>query len=154
KRGADWIKVLAGAGVLSEEESAGAPQYTQAELDAIVDEARTWGRKVSAHAHGTEAIHRAVLAGVASVEHGGLVDSSTVQLMKARGTFLVPDIYTDVYILEHGADLGLPPKIIDKERWLRTQQDTNWRRAARAGVKLAFGTDAGVYPHGQNARQF
>jgi imidazolonepropionase-like amidohydrolase len=154
KRGADWIKVLAGAGVLSEEESAGAPQYTQAELDAIVDEARTWGRKVAAHAHGTEAIHRAVLAGVASVEHGGLVDSATVQLMKQRGTFLVPDIYTDVYILEHGKELDLPAKIIEKERWLRTQQDTNWRRAARAGVKLAFGTDAGVYPHGQNARQF
>jgi len=154
KRGADWIKVLAGAGVLSEEESAGAPQYTQAELDAIVDEARMWGRKVAAHAHGTEAIHRAVLAGVASVEHGGLVDSATAAMMATRGTFLVPDIYTDVYILEHGAEMGLPPKILDKERWLRTQQDTNWRRAVRLGVKLAFGTDAGVYPHGQNARQF
>ena len=154
KRGADLVKVLAGAGVLSEEESAGAPQYSQEELNALVAEAAMWGRKVAAHAHGTEAIRRAVVAGVASVEHGGLVDEATVRLMTARGTFLVPDILTDVYLLEHGAELGLPPKILDKEKWLRGQQDANWTRAFRAGVKLAFGTDAGVYPHGQNARQF
>ena len=154
KRGADVIKVLAGAGVLSEEESAGAPQYSQEELDALVSEAAMWGRKVAAHAHGTEAIKRAVKAGVASVEHGGLVDEETVRLMKSKGTFLVPDIITDVYILEHGTEMGLPPKIIEKERSLRGQQDANWTRAFKSGVKLAFGTDAGVYPHGQNARQF
>jgi imidazolonepropionase-like amidohydrolase len=154
KRGADLIKVLAGAGVLSEEESAGAPQYSQEELNALVAEAAMWGRKVAAHAHGTEAIKRAVIAGVASVEHGGLVDEETVRLMTAKGTFLVPDILTDVYILEHGAELGLPPKILDKEKWLRGRQDANWTRAFQGGVKLAFGTDAGVYPHGQNARQF
>lgn len=154
KHGADLIKVLAGAGVLSEEESAGAPQYSQEELNALVAEAAMWGRKVAAHAHGGEAIKRAVKAGVASVEHGGLVDDETINLMTAKGTFLVPDIYTDVYILDHGAELGLPPKIIEKERWLRGQQDANWTRAFTAGVKFAFGTDAGVYPHGQNARQF
>jgi len=154
KRGADLIKVLAGAGVLSEEESAGGPQYSQEELNAVVAEATMWGRKTAAHAHGAEAIKRAVRAGVASVEHGGLVDEEGVRLMKERGTYLVPDIYTDVYILEHGAEQGLPPKILEKERWLRGQQDVNWRRAFRAGVKFAFGTDAGVYPHGENARQF
>jgi imidazolonepropionase-like amidohydrolase len=154
KRGADWIKVLAGAGVLSEEESAGAPQYSQDELNAVVTEAAMWGRKVAAHAHGAEAIARAARAGVASVEHGGLVDQEGVRIMKERGTFLVPDIITDVYILEHGAEQKLPPKIIEKERSLRPQQDANWSRAIKAGVKLAFGTDAGVYPHGQNARQF
>jgi len=154
KRGADWIKVLAGAGVLSEEESAGAPQYSQDELNAVVTEAAMWGRKVAAHAHGAEAIARAARAGVASVEHGGLVDEEGVRIMKERGTFLVPDIITDVYILEHGAEQKLPPKIIEKERSLRPQQDANWSRAIKAGVKLAFGTDAGVYPHGQNARQF
>jgi imidazolonepropionase-like amidohydrolase len=154
KQGADLIKVLAGAGVLSEEESAGAPQYSPEELSAVVTEATMWGRKVAAHAHGAEAIKRAVRAGVASVEHGGLVDEEGVRLLKARGTYLVPDIYTDVYILEHGAEQGLPPKIIEKERSLRGQQDVNWRRAFTAGVKFAFGTDAGVYPHGQNARQF
>jgi imidazolonepropionase-like amidohydrolase len=154
KRGADLIKVLAGAGVLSEEESAAAPQYSQEELNALVAEAAMWGRKVAAHAHGTEAIKRAVKAGVASVEHGGLVDEETIQIMKEKRTFLVPDIYTDIYILEHGVELGLPPKIMEKEKWLRAQQDVNWTRAFKAGVKFAFGTDAGVYPHGQNAKQF
>ena len=154
KRGADWIKVLAGAGVLSEEESAGAPQYSQEELNALVAEGAMWGRKVAAHAHGAEAIKRAARAGVASVEHGGLVDEEGVRIMKEHGTYLVPDIITDVYILEHGAEQQLPAKIIEKERSLRGQQDANWSRAFKAGVKFAFGTDAGVYPHGQNARQF
>jgi imidazolonepropionase-like amidohydrolase len=154
KRGADWIKVLAGAGVLSEEESAGAPQYSQEEMNVVVTEAAMWDRKVAAHAHGAEAIKRAARAGVASIEHGGLVDEEGVRIMKERGTYLVPDIITDVYILEHGTEQGLPSKIIEKERSLRGQQDANWSRAIKAGVKFAFGTDAGVYPHGQNARQF
>jgi imidazolonepropionase-like amidohydrolase len=154
KRGADVIKVLAGAGVLSEEESVGAPQYSQAELDALVEEATMWGRKVAAHAHGAEAIKRAVRAGVASVEHGGLVDEEGVQLMLQHHTFLVPDILTDVYLLEHAAEQSWPAKIIEKERQLRGAQDANWSRAWRAGVRFAFGTDAGVYPHGENARQF
>lgn len=154
KYGADWIKVLASAGVLSEEEAVGAPQYSQEELNAIVTEANTWGRKVAAHAHGAEAIKRATRAGVASIEHGGLVDEEGVRLMKEHGTYLVPDIFTDAYILEHGKELGLPDKIIEKERQLRKAQNVNWRRAIAAGVKMAFGTDAGVYPHGTNARQF
>jgi imidazolonepropionase-like amidohydrolase len=154
KYGADWIKVLASAGVLSEEEAVGAPQYSQEELNAIVTEAATWGRKVAAHAHGAEAIKRATRAGVASIEHGGLVDEEGVRLMKEHGTYLVPDIYTDAYILEHGKEMGLPDKMIEKERQLRKAQNVNWRRAIAAGVKMAFGTDAGVYPHGTNARQF
>ncbi|MEO7038881.1 MAG: amidohydrolase family protein [Gemmatimonadaceae bacterium] len=154
KYGADWIKVLASAGVLSEEESVGAPQYSQEELNAIVTEAAQWGRKVAAHAHGAEAIKRATRAGVASIEHGGLIDEEGVRLMKEHGTYLVPDIYTDAYILEHGKELGLPDKIIEKERQLRKAQNVNWRRAIAAGVKMAFGTDAGVYPHGTNAKQF
>jgi imidazolonepropionase-like amidohydrolase len=154
KYGADWIKVLASAGVLSEEESVGAPQYSQEELNAIVAEATTWGRKVAAHAHGAEAIKRATRAGVASIEHGGLVDEEGVRLMKEHGTYLVPDIYTDAYILEHGKEIGLPEKMVEKERQLRKAQNVNWRRAIAAGVKMAFGTDAGVYPHGTNARQF
>ena len=154
KYGADWIKVLASAGVLSEEESVGAPQYSQEELNAIVIEAAQWGRKVAAHAHGAEAIKRATRAGVASIEHGGLVDEEGVRLMKEHGTYLVPDIYTDAYILEHGKEIGLPDKMIEKERLLRKAQNVNWRRAIAAGVKMAFGTDAGVYPHGTNAKQF
>jgi imidazolonepropionase-like amidohydrolase len=155
KYGADVIKVLAGAGVLSEEESAGGPQYTQEELDAVVDEARMWGRKVAAHAHGAEAIKRAIKGGVASVEHAGLIDEEGVRLALQHGTYLVPDILTDEWILEHGKDqMGLPDKIIDKEREIRKHQNENWGRAIKAGVKLAFGTDAGVYPHGLNAKQF
>lgn len=154
KRGADLIKVSSGAGVLSEEESAGAPQFSLEELQALVEEATRWGRKVAAHAHGADAIRQAVEAGVTSVEHGGLVDAETIRMMVAKGTFLVPDILTDVFILEHGAELGLPPQIIEKERSLRGHQDVNWTRAFKAGVKFAFGTDAGVFPHGENAKQF
>ncbi len=154
KFGADVIKVAAGAGVLSEEESVGGPQYTQAELDALVDEAKMWGRKVAAHAHGAEAIKRAIRAGVASVEHAGLIDEEGVALAKQHGTFLVPDVYTDVWIIDQGPGMGLPEKIIDKERQLRKYQEVNWGRARAAGVKFAFGTDAGVFPHGENGRQF
>ena len=155
KYGADLIKVLAGAGVLSEEESAGGPQYSQEEMNAVVEEARMWGRKVAAHAHGAEAIRRAIKAGVASVEHAGLIDEDGVKLALEHGTYLVPDILTDEWILAHGKDeMGLPDKIIAKERELRKHQNENWGRAIKAGVKFAFGTDAGVYPHGQNAKQF
>jgi imidazolonepropionase-like amidohydrolase len=154
KNGADWIKVMATAGVLSEEESVGAPQYSQEEMDAVVAEASMWGKKVAAHAHGAEGIKRAARAGVASIEHGGLIDDEGIQLLKAKGIYLVPDIYTDEYIVAEADHLGLPPKMIEKEKELRKHQIANWKRAIAAGVKLAFGTDAGVYPHGQNAHQF
>src|SRR5881296_1729416 len=154
KYGADLIKVLAGAGVLSEEESVGAPQYSQEELNAVVQEAAMWGKKVAAHAHGAEAIKRAVRAGVASVEHGSLIDEEGVRLMKERGTYLVADIYNDDYILAEYTRLGFPQKIIEKERLVGRQQRENFKKAVEAGVKIAFGTDAGVYPHGWNAKQF
>jgi len=154
KYGADLIKVLAGAGVLSEEESVGAPQYTQEELNAVVQEAAMWGKKVAAHAHGAEAIKRAVRAGVASVEHGSLIDDEGIRLMKERGTYLVADIYNDDYILAEYTRLGFPRKIIDKERLVGRTQREGFQRAVRAGVKIAYGTDAGVYPHGWNAKQF
>ena len=113
-----------------------------------------WGRKVAAHAHGAEAIKRAIQAGVASVEHAGLIDEEGVALARQHGTFLVPDVYTDVWIIESGPAMGLPEKILDKERQLRKYQEVNWGRARAAGVKFAFGTDAGVFPHGENGRQF
>ena len=99
KNGADVIKFGASAGVLSEEESVGGPQYSQEEMDAIVSEAKMWGKKAAAHAHGAEAIKMAVKAGVASIEHGSLVDAEGIQLMKAKGTYLVSDVYDDEYIL-------------------------------------------------------
>lgn len=153
KFGADWIKILASAGVLSEEESVGAPQYSEEEMKAAVDEAALWGRKVAAHAHGTEAIKMAVRAGVASIEHGSLIDDEGIRLMKEHGTWLVSDIYNDDYILAEYTRLGYPQKIIDKEKMVGRLQRENFRKAFQAGVKCAFGTDAGVYPHGWNAKQ-
>jgi imidazolonepropionase-like amidohydrolase len=154
KYGADWIKIIASAGVLSEEESVGAPQYTVEEMKAAVDEAALWSRKVAAHAHGTEAIKMAVRAGVASIEHGSLIDDEGIRLMKERGTYLVADIYNDDYILAEYGRLGYPEKIIEKERMVGRVQRENFRKAAKAGVKIAYGTDAGVYPHGWNGKQF
>jgi imidazolonepropionase-like amidohydrolase len=154
KYGADLIKMIAGAGVLSEEESVGAPQYSLEEMKAMVEEAAMWGRKVAAHAHGTETIKRAVLAGVASVEHGSLIDDEGIRLMKEKGTYLVADVYNDDWILAEFSKMGYPDKIIEKERSIGRLQRENFAKAVKAGVKVAYGTDAGVYPHGLNARQF
>ncbi len=154
KNGADWIKMIATAGVLSEEESVGAPQYSLDEMKVMVDEAAMWGRKVAAHAHGAEGIKRAVLAGVTSIEHGSLLDDEGIRLMKERGTYLVADIYNDDYILAEYAKKNYPEKIIEKERKVGRLQRENFQKAVQAGVKIAFGTDAGVYPHGWNGKQF
>ena len=113
-----------------------------------------WGKRVAAHAHGAEGIKRAVRAGVTSIEHGSLIDDEGVKMMKERGTYLVADIYNDDYILAEFAKLGYPDKMIEKERMVGRTQRENFQNAAKAGVKLAFGTDAGVYPHGWNAKQF
>ncbi len=154
KYGADVIKFGASAGVLTEEESVGAPQYSQEEMNAIVEEAHLWGKKACAHAHGTEAIKMAVKAGVASVEHGSMLDDEAIRMMKERGTYLVADIYNDDYIRTEYARLGFPQKIIEKEKLVGQVQRESFQKAVRAGVKIAFGTDAGVYPHGWNAKQF
>ena len=154
KNGADLIKMLASAGVLSEEESVGAPQFSQEEMNAVVEEASMWGKKVAAHAHGAEAIKRAIRAGVASVEHASLIDDEGLRLAKERGTYLVMDIYNDDYILAEYKRLGYPEKILEKERKVGRTQRESFKRAAQAGVKLAYGTDAGVYPHGWNGKQF
>ena len=154
KHGADLIKLIAGAGVLSEEESVGAPQFSQEEMNAVVQEAAMWGRKVAAHAHGAEAIKRALRAGVASIEHASFIDDEGLRLAKEHGTYLVMDIYNDDYILAEYKRLGYPDKILEKERLVGRTQRENFRKAARAGAKLAFGSDAGVYPHGWNGKQF
>lgn len=154
KYGADVIKFGASAGVTTEEEEVGAPQYTQEEMNAIVEEARMWGRKTCAHAHGAQAIKMAVKAGVVSIEHGSFLDDEGIQLMKQHGTYLVSDIYDDDYILAEYGKLGYPQKVIDKERLVGKIQRENFAKAVKAGVRIAFGTDAGVYPHGWNAKQF
>jgi imidazolonepropionase-like amidohydrolase len=154
KRGADVIKFMASAGVLSNEASVGAPQYSQAEMDAIVDEAHRWGKKVAAHAHGAEAIKMAIRAGVDSVEHCSFIDDEGLKLAKQRGTWLDFDVYNDDYILSEYAKLGVPQAQIDKEKLVGRVQRENFRKAVQAGEKMAFASDAGVYPHGWNAKQF
>lgn len=154
KYGGDVIKLIATAGVLSEEESVGAPQYSLEEMKTAVEEAARWGRKVAAHAHGTEGIKQAVAAGVASIEHASLLDSEAISAIKAAGIYIVPDIYNDDYIVSEFVKLGFPQSTIDKEKQVGLRQRESFRTAVQAGVKIAFGTDAGVYPHGWNARQF
>jgi imidazolonepropionase-like amidohydrolase len=154
KYGADLIKVCASGGVLSKGDLPGTPQYTLEELTALVEEAHKLGRKVAAHAHGTQSIKDAIHAGIDSVEHSSLIDEEGIKLAKEHGTYLVFDIYDDDYILSHGLEAGMLPESIEKEKNLGTLQRENFRRAFEAGAKIAFGTDAGVYPHGDNAKQF
>ncbi len=154
KYGADLIKVCASGGVLSKGDQPGAPQYTLEELKAIAEEAHKLGRKVAAHAHGAQSIKDAILAGIDSVEHCSLIDDEGIRLAKEHGTFLVFDIYNDTYILSEGANSGMLPESIEKERAIGKLQRENFRRAVQAGTRMAFGTDAGVYPHGDNWKQF
>ena len=149
KHGARVIKVCATAGVLSFDATLGAQQLSDAELQAIVQEASRHGLKVAAHAHGTEGIKAAVRAGVASIEHGSMIDDDAAALMKQRGTYLVPT----AYLLGTFKFESLPPPIAAKARQVIPMAQESHRRAFRAGVKIAFGTDAAVAPHGDNARE-
>jgi imidazolonepropionase-like amidohydrolase len=153
KYGADVIKVCASGGVLSKGDTPGAPQYSEEELKAIVEEAHKLGRKVAAHAHGTQSIKDAIRAGIDSVEHSSLIDDEGIRLAKEHGTFLVFDIYNDTYILTEGPKNGLLPEMVEKERQIGKLQRQNFEKAWKAGVRMAFGTDGGVYPHGDNWRQ-
>jgi imidazolonepropionase-like amidohydrolase len=154
KYGADLIKFCATGGVLSKGDLPSTQQYTLEEMQAIVDEAHTLGRRVAAHAHGTDGIKAALRAGVDSIEHASLIDEEGIRLARERGTYLVMDIYNDTFILEKGAQVGMLPESLEKERRLGQLQRDNFARAQRAGARMAFGTDGGVYPHGENAKQF
>ena len=154
KYGADLIKICASGGVLSKGDQAAAPQYTLEEMQAIAAEAHKLGRKVAAHAHGAESIKDAIRAGIDSIEHSSLIDDEGIRLAKEHGTYLVFDIYNDDYILAMGEKAGMLPESIEKEKQIGRLQRENFRKAFQAGAKMAFGTDAGVYPHGDNARQF
>lgn len=150
KYGAKVIKICATAGVLSFEESVGAQQFSDAEMRAIVEEAGRHGVKVAAHAHGTQGIIAAVRAGVASIEHGSMLDDEAIALMKQRGTYLVPTTY-----LADAIDLTvLPPLLRSKAESILPLARANVTRAIRAGVKIAFGTDASVIPHEHAIREF
>jgi len=150
KHGAKLIKTCATAGVLSFEGPVGAQQYSAEELRALVEEAHRHGLKVAAHAHGGEGIKAAVRAGVDSVEHGSELDDEALALMKEHGTYLVPTTYlADAIELDK-----LPPPLRAKAETILPRAKESLRRAIAAGVKIAYGTDAGVYPHGLNAREF
>ncbi len=154
KYGADLIKFCASGGVLSKGDLPDTPQYTFEEMKALVEEAHKLGRRVAAHAHGRQSIKEAILAGVDSVEHCSLIDEEGIRLAKEKGTFLVFDIYNDDFILQEGAKMGMLPESIEKEKMIGRLQRENFRKAYLAGTKMAFGTDGGVYPHGDNWRQF
>ncbi len=139
---------------MSKGDQPGTPQYTLEEFTAIAEEAHKFGRKVAAHAHGTQSIKDAIHAGIDSVEHSSLIDDEGIALAKQHGTYLVFDIYNDDYILAEGAKAGMFPESIEKEKKIGRLQRENFRHAYQSGAKIAFGTDAGVYPHGENARQF
>ena len=154
KYGVDVIKILATGGVLSKGDSPGAPQFSFEELKTAAEEAHMAGRKIAAHAHGTQGIKNAILAGIDSIEHASLIDDEGIRLAKQRGTYLVMDIYNDDYILTKAIEFGLPQENVDKEKMVGRLQRENFQKAVQAGAKMAFGTDAGVYPHGDNAKQF
>ena len=154
KYGVDVIKILATGGVLSAGDGVGAEQLTFEEMKMAADTAHAANRKVAAHAHGTKGIKDAILAGIDSIEHGSLIDAEGIELMKQHGTYLVADIYDDDYILGKAVEFGLPKENVEKEKMVGQLQRDNFAKAVAAGVKVAFGTDAGVYPHGDNAKQF
>jgi imidazolonepropionase-like amidohydrolase len=154
KYGADLIKICASGGVLSKGDQPGTEQYTLEEMRAIVEEAHRLGRKVAAHAHGTDAIKDAIRAGVDSIEHASLIDDEGIALAREHNTYLVMDIYNDDFILQEGAKAGMLQESIEKEKKIGRLQRENFQHAFKAGARMAFGTDGGVYPHGDNARQF
>jgi imidazolonepropionase-like amidohydrolase len=152
--GADFIKVIATGAVLTSGTNPSAPEYSEAEIRAAVEEAANAGTYVAAHAHGAEGIKRAVRAGVRTIEHGSYLDDEGIALMKKHGTWLVADIYNGDYIDETGRREGWPESYLRKNRETTEIQRQAFAKAVKAGVRVAFGTDAMVYPHGQNARQF
>jgi len=154
KYGADLIKYCATGGVMSKGTNVNNRQYTLDEMKAIVDEAHTLGMKVAAHAHGLEGIRMAIEAGVDSVEHSSLIDQETINLAIAKGVFLAMDIYVSDYILGEGAKNGIPEYSLNKERIVGKRQRENFKMAVESGAKMVFGTDAGIFPHGKNAKQF
>lgn len=155
KNGADWIKITATGGVLSVAKSGQNPQFTQEEVNEIVKTAKEYGMDVAAHAHGIDGMKRAIIAGVKTIEHGSLMDKETAGLMKQYGTYLVPTISAGKYVAEKAKIKGYYPEIIvPKALEIGTKLQGMFNMAYKEGVKIAFGTDAGVFPHGENGKEF
>ena len=154
KYGANAIKFCATGGVFSKGTKVGAQQYSFEEMKAIVDEAHMRDLPVAAHAHGTSGIKTAIKAGVDSVEHASFLDDEAIALAKEHGTWLSMDIYNTEYTLTYGEQNGVDEENLNKERQVSKRQRDSFNRAVKAGVKMVFGTDAAIYPHGDNAKQF
>lgn len=154
KDGADLIKIMPSGGVLDESSSSENPQMTLEEIQAVVAAAHDYGFTVAAHAHGAEAIRRAVLGGVDSIEHGTFMDADDMKLMKAHGTWYVPTIIAGQYVMEKAREGWYPPQVARKAEEVGPVIMATAGKAYKAGVKIAFGTDSGVFPHGDNAREF
>jgi imidazolonepropionase-like amidohydrolase len=154
KYGAEVIKFCGTGGVLSKTDAVGAQQYDLTEMKALVDEAHMLGLKVAVHAHGTSGIKDAIRAGVDTIEHASLADAEAFALAKQHGIWFSMDIYDDDYILAEGEKNGVFKESLEKERMIGLKQRQTFQAAVKAGVKMIFGTDAGVYPNGYNARQF
>jgi imidazolonepropionase-like amidohydrolase len=155
KYGADVIKTCATGGVLSLTDDVDTPQLTQAELDALVDEAHALRRKTAAHAHGATGAKRAIRAGIDSIEHGTFLDDEALEMMRARGTYYIPTLMAPWWLgqqLEKG--VYMPPEIAAKVRAAVAAIDATFRKALAQGIRIGLGTDAGVYPHGRNAGEF
>ena len=154
KYGATVIKFCATGGVLSKGTKVGAQQYTFEEMKALIDEAHLRGLTVATHAHGTNGIKAAIKASVGSVEHVSLLDDEAIDLAKKNGTYFSMDIYVTEYILGEGEKAGILEESLNKERIVGKTQRENFEKAVKAGVNMVFGSDAGVYPHGDNPKQF
>ena len=154
KYGAEVIKFCGTGGVFSKTDTVGGQQYSLAEMQALVGEAHMLGLRVAMHAHGPEGINDGLRAGVDTIEHASLADATSFVLAKKNGSWFSMDIYNDDYILAEGAKNGVFAASLEKERMIGRKQRETFRAAVKAGVRMVFGTDAGVYPHGQNARQF
>lgn len=155
KDGADLIKITATGGVLSEAKSGLNPQFTEEEIRAVVEAAKDYGFHVAAHAHGAEGMKRAIRAGVRSIEHGTLMDEEVIELMKKHGTFLVPTLMAGKWVTEKAKLDGFFPAIVrPKAASIGPVLQKTFARAYAAGIRIAFGTDSGVSPHGDNAQEF
>ena len=154
KNGADFVKILATGAVMSKGIPPGSQQYSDAELAVAVEEAQRWGRFVAAHAHGSEGIKAALRAGVRTIDHGSMMDEEGARLLKAKGAYFAPTLYVGHTILNDNQALNIPAHQVERERAIQGTQERAFKHALAHGLPIAFATDAGVFPHGQNAREF
>jgi imidazolonepropionase-like amidohydrolase len=156
KHGADFVKILATGAILSKGISPGAQQYSDEEIRVAVEEANRWGRFVAAHAHGADGIKAAIRAGVRTIDHGSMLDDEGIEMIKSRkgSVYYVPTLYVGEVIDTEGKQLNVPDSEIERSRKMKEFRTSTFRKALKAGLQIPFSTDAGVFPHGRNAREF